>query len=164
MDVTDEAEVLRVLGALDAAGCTYWVEGGWGVDALIGRRTRDHRDLDVDVDGRHEGRALEVLAGLGYAIETDWRPTRVELVAPRGTRVDLHPLEVSDDGSARQADLDGGFWEFPARYYATGVIGGRTVPCVSVEAQRRFHEGYPPRAVDLADLAFLDGIERAGAD
>lgn len=158
MSTTDEAEVLRVLAALDAAGCTYWVEGGWGVDALVGRTTRAHRDLDVDVDGRQEALVLDVLSGLGYEIETDWRPTRVELAAPSGSRVDVHPLQLSDDGSARQADLDGGFWEFPARYYTTGRIGGRTVPCVSVEAQRYFHEGYEPREVDRADLARLDEL------
>ena len=28
------AEVLTVLRALDTVGCQYWLEGGWGVDAL----------------------------------------------------------------------------------------------------------------------------------
>ncbi|RZT87346.1 lincosamide nucleotidyltransferase A/C/D/E [Pseudonocardia sediminis] len=149
------AEVVRVLDALDAAGCRYWVEGGWGVDALVGAQTRPHRDLDVDVDSRHEDRVLTTLAELGYAIETDWRPTRVELAAPGRGWVDVHPLQIADDGSARQADLDGGFWEFPARYYTTGTIAGRSVPCVSVEAQLSFHEGYELRGVDHVDLARL---------
>ena len=34
-------------GALSAAGVRCWVVGGWGVDALIGQRTRPHKDLDV---------------------------------------------------------------------------------------------------------------------
>lgn len=28
-------------------GITVWVDGGWGVDALLGRHTRPHRDLDI---------------------------------------------------------------------------------------------------------------------
>jgi polyisoprenoid-binding protein YceI len=39
-----------VLDALHRVGCRFWVEGGWGVDALVGRQTRPHRDLDIDID------------------------------------------------------------------------------------------------------------------
>ena len=28
-------------------GITVWVDGGWGVDALLGRQTRPHSDLDI---------------------------------------------------------------------------------------------------------------------
>jgi hypothetical protein len=30
------SEVLHVLAALSALGCRFWLEGGWGVDALVG--------------------------------------------------------------------------------------------------------------------------------
>jgi hypothetical protein len=85
------AEVLKVLAALSALGCRFWLEGGWGVDALVGHQTRAHRDLDVDLDARCEGPTLAVLAEMGYIVETDWRPNRVELTAPGRGRVDLHP-------------------------------------------------------------------------
>jgi hypothetical protein len=29
-------DVLEVLGRLEAAGLAVWVDGGWGVDALVG--------------------------------------------------------------------------------------------------------------------------------
>jgi lincosamide nucleotidyltransferase A/C/D/E len=35
------------------------------------------------------------------------------------------------------------------------VIGGRVVPCLSIEQQITFHTGYEPRDVDLADLRLL---------
>ncbi len=44
------SEALRVSEALAGAGCRWWLERGWGVDALAGRQTRPHRDVDVDVD------------------------------------------------------------------------------------------------------------------
>ena len=102
------SEVLDVLAALSALGCRFWLEGGWGVDALVGRQTRAHRDLDVDLEARCEESALAVLAEMGYTVETDWRPNRVELEAHGRGRVDLHPLLVDEDSSARQVALDGG--------------------------------------------------------
>jgi lincosamide nucleotidyltransferase A/C/D/E len=157
------AEVLGVLAALDASGCRYWLEGGWGVDALAGRPTRPHRDVDVDIDATHEARALAVLADLGYVVETDWRPNRVELVAPGRGWVDLHPLLLDADGGARQAALGGGHHDLPASFFTVGSLGGRTVPCVTAEAQRVFRQGYPARAVDRHDLRVLDGLRRGGS-
>jgi aminoglycoside-2''-adenylyltransferase len=55
-------------------------------------------------------------------VETDWRPNRVELRAPGRGRVDLHPLVVDEDGSAKQAALDGGFHIFPSTFFAVGSL------------------------------------------
>lgn len=41
------ADVQAVLAALDAAGVPTWLDGGWGIDALVGRQTRPHSDLDL---------------------------------------------------------------------------------------------------------------------
>ena len=154
----DVAEVLKVLDAVRSTGCRFWLEGGWGVDALVGRQTRPHRDVDVDFDADYEDEVLEVLSRLGYSIETDWRPNRVELSAPGARWVDLHPLVIDDTGDARQAALDGGWHELHRSWFTTGVLGEVRVPCVSVEAQRLFHAGYELRAVDRLDLAQLDRL------
>ena len=156
-------EVFRVLDALKEAGVTCWLEGGWGVDALVGRQTRPHRDVDLDIDASQVPLALRVLTALGYQIETDWRPNRVELRAATGW-VDLHPLLFEPDGNARQPGLDGGFRDFPRAYFVTGNLAGRTVGCFSVEAQKRFHRGYdlrPEDAHDLSQLNTLPGSRRS---
>ena len=152
-------EVFAVLGALEAAGCRFWLEGGWGIDALVGHQTRPHRDVDVDVDAECEDAALAALAQLGYVIETDWRPNRVELAAPGRGWVDVHPLLLAADGSAEQAALDGGVHVFPAAFFTLGSLDGVPVPCVSAEAQRLFHSGYEARAADIHDLDLLDKLE-----
>jgi lincosamide nucleotidyltransferase A/C/D/E len=156
------AEVFAVLDAVERIGCRYWLEGGWGVDALVGHQSRPHRDLDVDIDARLEQQVLAVLAGLGYVLETDWRPNRVELVAPGRGWVDVHPLALEADGSARQVAPGGGTYEFPSRYFTTGTLAGRPVPCVTIEAQRLFRSGYQLRPEDRHDLARLDALEREG--
>jgi lincosamide nucleotidyltransferase A/C/D/E len=62
----DAAEILGVLGAAEPR-----LAGGWGVDALAGRQTREHRDLDVMVPAHRDAHReqdrhdLAVLASQG---------------------------------------------------------------------------------------------------
>jgi lincosamide nucleotidyltransferase A/C/D/E len=158
------AEVMRVLRALEASGVRYWLEGGWGVDALAGRQTRPHRDLDIDLDATQEALAVSVLEELGYTIDEDWRPNRVDLVAADRGRVDLHPLAIDQDGSARQAALEGGHYLFPLSYFTVGQLNGHPVPCVTREAQMAFREGYELRASDRHDLELLEAMRGPAVD
>ena len=153
-------DVLAVVAALSQAGCRTWVGGGWGVDALAGRQTRPHRDLDLALDYDDELTALEALGLLGFVVETDWRPVRVELVAEASRWVDLHPVVFAADGHGRQADVDGGHFEYPSGCFAAGSIGDVAVPCMSVDQQLRFHAGYQPRDNDRHDLAILHSLKR----
>ena len=47
-------QLLVVLDAVRSVGCSFWLEGGWGVDALVGHQTRPHRDVGLDIDGTYE--------------------------------------------------------------------------------------------------------------
>lgn len=158
----DLLAVWTVLEALGANGIRTWVGGGWGVDALVGRVTRPHRDLDLAVDAERLDDAVRVLGRLGYAPETDWLPVRLELAAPgvgeEIARVDLHPVRLAKDGSGRQAGPDGGHFTYPAGDWAVGWLDGRVVPCISARLQRVFHEGYEPSTRDRQDLAQLDEV------
>jgi lincosamide nucleotidyltransferase A/C/D/E len=75
-------EVQQVLDVLDGSRVRHWVGGGWGIDALVGRHTREHRDLDLAVDADHLQTCLHTLNGLGFATDTDWLPVRIELRGP----------------------------------------------------------------------------------
>ena len=57
-------------------GVTYWLDGGWGVDALYGKQTREHRDIDINFDAAKTEVVLKALKALGYVLETDWLPIR----------------------------------------------------------------------------------------
>ncbi|WP_327001976.1 hypothetical protein OHA72_43680 [Dactylosporangium sp. NBC_01737] len=144
-----------MLDALAAAGCPCWISGGWGVDALVGRQTRPHRDLDLAVDASREADAMRALAALGYTVETDWRPVRVEVVEPGEGRVDVHPVAFDGTGDGRQAGLGGAWFDYPGADLVTGTIAGRPVPCISAGLQLTFHTGYEPRDVDVMDLRLL---------
>lgn len=46
----DANAVQVVLAQLHKAAIRAWLDGGWGVDALLGRQTRTHADVDVVIN------------------------------------------------------------------------------------------------------------------
>ena len=87
----------------------------------------------------------------------------MELVAPGRGWVDVHPLLLDEDGSARQAAFGGGYHRFDPSWFTVGELGDRPVPCVTAAAQRLFRKGYKHRSVDRHDLDLLDGLEQGRA-
>lgn len=149
-------DVRPVLDALSERGVTFWVAGGWGVAALVGRQTREHRDLDLLVHDTDVPVTLEVLAELGYLPETDRLPLRLELTAGEGRWVDVHPVVLDDEGNGVQAGPDGTTYDYPAPVFTIGRIRDRDVPCLSIARQREAHAGYALREQDVHDLAQLE--------
>jgi lincosamide nucleotidyltransferase A/C/D/E len=41
--------LIGLLRLLDSASIDTWLDGGWGVDALLHEQTRPHKDMDVVV-------------------------------------------------------------------------------------------------------------------
>ncbi|MDR7251367.1 lincosamide nucleotidyltransferase A/C/D/E [Nocardioides sp. BE266] len=154
----DAQEVRRVLDALDAADVGHCLAGGWGVDALVGEQTREHRDLDLLVDAEDFDRARDVLDRMGYRPETDWLPVRLEVAAAGLRWVDLHPVVMDDDGNGVQQGLDGTTYTYPREVFTLGVVDGRLVPCVTAELQREVHQGYELRPQDEHDLRQLERL------
>ena len=42
-------DVIDFYTTLENSGIEMWVDGGWGVDALLGEQTRPHKDLDITI-------------------------------------------------------------------------------------------------------------------
>ena len=61
-------DVALVVTALAEAGVAAWLDGGWGVDALLGEQTREHDDLDLVMALADAAAALEALASVGYSV------------------------------------------------------------------------------------------------
>ena len=157
-ETAGQKDLFEVLDFLEKLDITYWLDGGWGVDVLIGRQTREHRDVDINFDSRHTDGLLDALLAAGYVIETDWRPVRIELHHPERGYLDIHPFVLSKDGTAKQADLEGGWYEFEADYFGRAVFAGREIPCISAKGQEIFHAGYEPREVDLHDMKIIEEL------
>lgn len=155
-------DVLAVLRVLDAAGVGYRLDGGWGVDALVGSETRQHLDLDLVVGRGDLRRIEETLAQLGFtpdAAAEPGLPARLVLRARDGRQVDLHPVVFDEAGDGWQ-ELGGGEW---GRYPAAGLdgwgeVGGRLVRCVTADLQLAHHRGYEPDEADRHDVALLQAL------
>jgi lincosamide nucleotidyltransferase A/C/D/E len=132
------------------------VDGGWGVDALVGEATRPHADLDLVLVREDRAAAEAALSSVGYAVVADEAPARVVLERPAGGAVDLHLVGLDDSGGALQELVDGSTFRYPPGALAgTGVIGGVAVSCLSAEGQLLTHAGYEPDTGDRSDIALL---------
>jgi lincosamide nucleotidyltransferase A/C/D/E len=152
----DAHNVVELTARIEAAGVDVWIGGGWGIDALLGRQTRPHRDLDLMHDLESEHLLVSILRENGYAETLDARPVRFVMAHPSGLELDLHPLVFAADGSARQAADDlGTTFDYPRECFVTGRVLSTVVPCLSVAQQVYFHQGYEPREHDLHDMARL---------
>ena len=91
-ETVTKTDLLKVLDLMEASGIQYWLDGGWGVDVLVGKQTREHRDVDINFDARCTDVLLDALVFRGYEIVTDWRPVRIELYHPELSYVDILSL------------------------------------------------------------------------
>jgi lincosamide nucleotidyltransferase A/C/D/E len=156
-------DVIEVVGRLERAGLNYWLDGGWGVDALAGEETRVHDDLDACVELRETDGIADLLAPLGFRVTLDERPTRMVLGDDTGRRIDLHPLVLDDEGNGRQlgAGPNGGDAVYPADgLKAVGKVEGESVPCLSPQLLLLHHTGYEPQEKDWHNVRVL--CERFG--
>ena len=147
-------EVLAVVDWLEARGAVHVITGGWAVDALVGRATRPHRDLDVIVEAGACDALVQWLRGRGYEVVVDWLPIRVELRRGR-CGVDLHPMKVDGRGDGVQAGFGTQVFEHRAADRTRGRIGGRRVVVATAARLMELHRGYEPRPEDLHDIALL---------
>ena len=153
----EAGDVVDVLDALEARGLKVWVDGGWGVDALLGEETRPHDDVDLVVELLALPVVVEALAELGFVVAEDHAPVRVVLRTADGRQADLHPVTFDQEGTGWQvgAAVDGSDCPYPAEGFERGRILDRAVPCLGPALQIEHHRGYEPRPRDRVDMAHL---------
>ena len=154
-------EVIAVVDWLEQHGAVHVITGGWAVDALVGRATRRHRDLDVIVEAGACDQLSQWLRGRGYQVVVDWLPIRVEL-RKGGLGVDLHPMDVDERGDGLQAGFGSQVFAHRAADRTLGSISGRSVVVATASRLMELHEGYDPRPEDLHDMALLRRLLEEG--
>jgi lincosamide nucleotidyltransferase A/C/D/E len=135
-----------------------WVTGGWGVDALLGRETRPHHDLDLLVSFDDLGQLQDLLPAQGFSRRLVWEENRwVEVRGAEsptafverdalGRELDIHVIQLVEEGPP--ISLFDHAWDLHKDSLdGVGSISGAPVACVSVATQLQAHSGYdlPPQ-------------------
>jgi lincosamide nucleotidyltransferase A/C/D/E len=155
-DMTVDA-LLSLLQLFELATLETWLDGGWGVDALLGEQTRPHKDVDLLVGVTDLPKLDGLLGSRGFARRPDGTPSNYVLADSHGVEVDIHAIEFDSRGDGLYRMSDGNIWVYPAAGFSgRGMVGGVEVRCLSPEAQVVCHaHGYVPVEKDLRDMALL---------
>jgi lincosamide nucleotidyltransferase A/C/D/E len=146
--------VLALLAVLRSSGVNATLDGGWGVDALLGRETRPHEDLDLVVSLSDVSRIQEALRPLGFALHEDHLPVRFVLRRP-SEQLDFHTVTFDPKGGGVQPQPGGGSFRYPPEGFVLGRVRGESVPCISAPVQVLCHLGYEPTPKDAHDVLAL---------
>jgi lincosamide nucleotidyltransferase A/C/D/E len=151
-----ETDVVEIYDLTKANGIMMWIDGGWGVDALLGRQTRSHKDLDLVIQVKDVAKLRELLASHRFREkgENHARPWNYILVDNAGRELDLHIIELDAKGNGRYGS-DGGESFTAHALSGRGTIGGRKVQCIAAEDVVRFHAGYDLKEKDFQDVSAL---------
>jgi lincosamide nucleotidyltransferase A/C/D/E len=154
------AHVLDVLDVLDDAAIRVWVDGGWGVDALLGEQTREHNDLDIAINHDDVARYRSAMERHGYRDKPSGHatPRNFVMIDDSGREVDVHLVDreviVTEAEGVAVYGPNGLAYEVGS-LEGTGTIAGRAVACCTAEFQMRSHTGYQPDADDVRDITAL---------
>lgn len=153
----EDKEVTDLYKLLEENGVQVWIDGGWGVDALLEKQTRPHKDLDIALEWKDVPKLRELLSKRGYKQIREDNKWNFVLADEKGHEIDVHAVIYDEQGNF----VDG--IEYPKESLTgTGKIAGQTVRCVSVEYTIKFHSGYELKEKDYQGVSAL--CEKFGID
>ncbi len=163
-------DVIRIYQLLTANNIPVWLTGGWGIDALLGKQTRDHKDLDMFLLLEDVTRARGLLGRHGYTLKELWSENRwvgdahggeiataFVLRDANGCELDIHALRFDDIGHGIPAwDDTEGFIFTKQDLAGEGRVAGFAIPCISFDMQLKCHTGYQLPEKQMNDLKLLN--------
>jgi hypothetical protein len=156
--------IMAVVNVLGAAGISAWLFGGWGLDARIGRVTREHGDVEFWVERLDAGRSKAVLTGAGAAALATQPPEEACEFTWDGVDFSTAYFDRQPDGSFSQPLGRWSDWLFPPGSFGDepGMLDGVPVLVMSVagmlamkEQYPRLRNGGPWRQKDIDDIRVL---------
>jgi lincosamide nucleotidyltransferase A/C/D/E len=162
-------DALFIYRRLSNNGIQIWLTGGWGIDALLGKQTRPHKDLDAILLLDDMVRMREILGRDGYGLKELWPENRwvidghgiktataFVLRDAEGREFDAHAIRLDDQGNGVPAwEAADGFIFKRQDLAGEGVIAGFPVKCITPEMQVLSHAGYELPDNHLHDLELL---------
>src|SRR5258708_38345715 len=91
-------DVIDLYTTLEKLGVEIWIDGGWGVDALLGEQTRPHNDLDITIQQKDVPMLRQFLQRRQYRdikLE-EARAWNFVLGDENGREIDVHVIVLDD--------------------------------------------------------------------
>ena len=151
-------DVVELIDWLEQHCIPAWLNGGWGVDALLGRQTRDHDDLDITIATADRDSYTRAMEELGFSVCRIDNNYNWAVRDARGRLVDVHLVDFSettvDEAGVRMYGPSGLPFEVGS-LEGKGTIAGKSVNCETAEFQVRGHTTYTPDEIDYRDVLAL---------
>ena len=147
----------EILDLLDRASIDVWLDGGWGVDALLEGQTRLHRDVDIIVRVSDVPEVQRLLDQRGFSIKEGSPPHSFVLANGLGLEVDIHAVEFDDEGNGISRMQNREDWIYPqVGFGGRGKVEDVKVKCLPPAVQVHCHaHGYTPVEKDFQDMEKL---------
>lgn len=145
-------DVVEIIQLFDRHHIGFHIDGGWGVDALLGEQTRSHSDLDIAVQHKDVPQIRVLLEAKGYTdvLRDDTRDCNFVLGDDGGRLIDIHSYTFDEQGNI----IFGVPYPFDS-LTGYGLVNGHPVKCISPEWMVKFHTGYPLDENDYHDVKVL---------
>lgn len=153
IDMVGLEDAIEIISTLENAGIKVFIDGGWGVDALLGYQSRAHNDIDIFIESSHKDNTFKILSINGYKeIKMDYSNTDHSVWKDKKNRIiDLHIFSYSSDFNYI---FEGQEYESEV-FSGTGKIGNIDVVCIPPEYQVLFHLGYERDDNDIKDVLLI---------
>ena len=126
-------DVVDLYSQLENIGIKIWIDGGWSVDALLGKQLRPHKDLDIAMQWKDVPRLREFLGAKGYKQIKEDSKWNFVLGDATGREIDVHAFVYDDKGNVVEGIM------YPAASLTgNGTINGQTVRCISAKYMVEF--------------------------
>lgn len=148
-----KSDAVEIISLFRSQGMQLYLDGGWGVDALVGFESRAHNDIDIFIEKQVSEHAIKLLKDNGYSEKVMEYTTPDHTVWQDGNSriIDLHMFSRNDNG-----DLIFEGEIFPKEVFSgKGRIDDIDVDCISPEWQVIFHSGYQLDEDDIKDVLLL---------
>lgn len=144
--------VIEIIKLLKTHGIDVVIDGGWGVDALLGEQTRLHEDLDIAIPHKDVSKLREILGEKGYAemFRDDSRDCNFVLQDNLGNQLDVHSYTFDEQGN----NIYGVAYPHES-LTGKGIISGYQVKCIPPKWSVKFHTGYELDENDYHDVKAL---------
>jgi lincosamide nucleotidyltransferase A/C/D/E len=145
-------DAVKIIKLLEQNGIEIYVDGGWGIDALLDKQTRKHNDLDIAIPHKFVPKLRELLEARGYedVPRADTRDCNFVLGDDKGHLVDVHSY-IFD---VYEKNIFGVAYE-PHHLTGIGTINGCPVKCIPPDVMIDFHTGYDIDEDDYHDVKAL---------